>query len=525
MTIRGEMLIGQQAVTGTQANIQAVNPATGEKLAPVYIGGSRAHVEQASSLAWEAFDTYRETSLEARATFLETIANEIEAIGSELIERAMEESGLPQARLEGERGRTCGQLRLFASVVRAGEWLDVRIDPALPERQPLPRADLRQRHIALGPVAVFGASNFPLAFSVAGGDTASALAAGCPVIVKGHSAHPGTSELVGRAIQKAVKTCNLPEGVFSLLFGAGNEIGQALVTDPRIQAVGFTGSRSGGNALIQSAQARPQPIPVYAEMSSINPVFLLPEALKANSQALGEAFVGSLNMGAGQFCTSPGLVIAVKGADLESFIQSAQKAVEASGAQTMLTPGIHSAYEKGVSALSSEANVREVARGETGSGSYQCQTGLFAVSANDFLASKVLQEEVFGASSLIIECQDMADVKKVAEQLEGQLTATLHMNDADVEAAKGLMPTLERKAGRILANGWPTGVEVCHAMVHGGPYPSTSDSRTTSVGTAAIKRFLRPVCYQSLPEALLPDALHEANPLKVSRLVDGKREL
>ena len=524
MTLEGKLLIGQQVVTGTSANIQATNPATGESLEPVFVGGDRSHVEQACSLAWEAFDTYRETSLEARATFLETIAGEIEAIGNELIERAMAESGLPQARLEGERGRTCGQLRLFASVVRAGEWLDVRIDPAMSDRQPLPRADLRQRHIALGPVAVFGASNFPLAFSVAGGDTASALAAGCPVVVKGHSAHPGTSELVGRAIQKAVKACNLPEGVFSLLFGAGNEIGQALVTDPRIQAVGFTGSRSGGTALMKSAQSRPQPIPVYAEMSSINPVFLLPEALKVNSQALGEAFVGSLNMGAGQFCTSPGLVIAVKGADLESFIQSAKKAVEASSAQTMLTPGIHSAYEKGVSALSSEANVREVARGQTGSGSYQCQTGLFTTIASDFLASTVLQEEVFGASSLIIECEDMADVKKVAEQLEGQLTATLHMNDSDVEAAKGLIPTLERKAGRILANGWPTGVEVCHAMVHGGPYPSTSDSRTTSVGTAAIKRFLRPVCYQALPEALLPEALHEANPLKVSRLVDGKRE-
>ncbi|MGP9664823.1 aldehyde dehydrogenase (NADP(+)) [Halomonas sp. AOP22-C1-8] len=524
MALEGKLLIGQQVVTGTQRNIQATNPSTGELLEPVYVGGDRSHVEQATKLAWDALDTYRETSLEARATFLETIANEIEAIGDELIERAMAESGLPQARLAGERGRTCGQLRLFASVVRAGEWLDVRIDPAMPDRQPLPRADLRQRHIALGPVAVFGASNFPLAFSVAGGDTASALAAGCPVIVKGHSAHPGTSELVGRAIQKAVKACNLPEGVFSLLFGSGNEIGQALVTDPRIQAVGFTGSRSGGTALMQAAQNRPQPIPVYAEMSSINPVFLLPAALKENSQALGEAFVGSLNMGAGQFCTSPGLVIAVKGPDLDSFIQSAQKAVEGSGAQTMLTPGIHDAYQKGVSALSGEANVSEVARGQTGSGSYQCQTGLFATSASNFLASEVLQEEVFGASSLIIECQDMAEVKHVAEQLEGQLTATLHMNDADIDAAKTLLPTLERKAGRVLANGWPTGVEVCHAMVHGGPYPSTSDSRTTSVGTAAIKRFLRPVCYQSLPESLLPSALQESNPLKVSRLVDGKRE-
>ena len=524
MTIRGEMLIGQQAVTGTQANIQAVNPATGEKLAPVYVGGSRAHVEQACELAEAAYGTYRETSLEERATFLETIASEIEAIGSELIDRATAETGLPQARIEGERGRTCGQLRLFASVVRAGEWLDVRIDPAMPDRQPLPRADLRQRHIALGPVAVFGASNFPLAFSVAGGDTASALAAGCPVIVKGHSAHPGTSELVGQAVQKAVKACNLPEGVFSLLFGAGNEIGQALVDDPRIQAVGFPGSRSGGMALMKTAQARPQPIPVYAEMSSINPVFLLPAALKARGKDLGEAFVGSLNMGAGQFCTNPGLVIAVKGPELDAFIEAARSAVEASGAQTMLTPGIHRAYQEGVSTLSSEAKVRDVARGQTG-GDYQCQTSLFAASASDFLASEALQAEVFGTSSLVVECADESEVKRVAEQLEGQLTVTLHMDDADINAAKTLLPTLERKAGRILANGWPTGVEVCHAMVHGGPFPATSDSRTTSVGSAAIHRFLRPVCYQSLPEGLLPDALKEGNPLKVSRLVDGKREL
>ncbi|KPQ25958.1 MAG: NADP-dependent aldehyde dehydrogenase [Halomonas sp. HL-48] len=524
MTLQGTSLIGQQVLNGDRAAIQAVDPSTGAPLDPVYHGLNQADVAQACALAEAAFDTYRETSLEARATFLETIASEIEATGSELVERAMAETGLPQARIEGERGRTCGQLRLFASVVRAGEWLDVRVDPAMPERQPMPRADLRQRHIGLGPVAVFGASNFPLAFSVAGGDTASALAAGCPVVVKGHSAHPGTSELVGRAIQKAVKACQLPEGVFSLLFGAGNEIGQALVADPRIQAVGFTGSRSGGTALMQTAQSRPQPIPVYAEMSSINPVFLLPEALNARGKALGEAFVGSLNMGAGQFCTNPGLVIGVKGAGLSDFLDAARMAVEQSGAQTMLTPGIHRAYQAGVSALSESGSVREIARGQTG-GEYQCQTGLFAATGRDFLASEALQAEVFGAASLVIECDDVEEMKQVAEQLEGQLTATLQMDDGDVEQAKALLPTLERRAGRILANGWPTGVEVCHAMVHGGPYPATSDSRTTSVGSAAIKRFLRPVCYQSLPAALLPEALQDSNPLKVSRLMDGKREV
>ncbi|WP_236645479.1 aldehyde dehydrogenase (NADP(+)), partial [Aidingimonas lacisalsi] len=499
--------------------INAINPATGETLEPTYVGGSKADVERACELAEAAYATYRETSLEDRAVFLETIASEIEAIGDQLTERGVAETGLPEARLQGERGRTCGQLRLFANVVRAGEWLDVRIDPALPDREPMPRVDLRQRHVALGPVAVFGASNFPLAFSVAGGDTASALAAGCPVVVKGHSAHPGTSELVGRAIQRAVKACGLPEGVFSLLFGSGNEIGQALVADPRIQAVGFTGSRRGGNALMATAQARPQPIPVYAEMSSINPVFLLPEALKARGGQIAEGFVGSLNMGAGQFCTNPGLVIGVKGADLDAFIDAAGEGVKGSAAQTMLTPGIHGAYDDGVGALAGHPKVRDIARGQVGDGPNTCQSGLFVASAVDFLADEALQAEVFGASALIIECADVDEMQRVAAQVEGQLTVTLQMDDGDAATAKALLPTLERKAGRILANGWPTGVEVCHAMVHGGPYPATSDSRTTSVGSAAIHRFLRPVCYQNLPGTLLPTALQDDNPLKVTRLV------
>ncbi|MCE8036393.1 aldehyde dehydrogenase (NADP(+)) [Halomonas sp. MCCC 1A11062] len=524
MTLQGTSLIGREAVTGSRDEIRAVNPATGAPLDPAYRGGSEAEVERACELAEAAFGVYRETTLDARAAFLESVAGEIEAIGDELIERAMDETGLPRARLEGERGRTCGQLRLFASVVRAGEWLDLRLDPALPERQPLPRADLRQRHIPLGPVAVFGASNFPLAFSVAGGDTASALAAGCPVIVKAHSAHPGTSELVGRAVQRAVEKSGLPEGVFSLLFGSGREVGQALVADPRIQAVGFTGSRSGGTALMKTAQSRPQPIPVYAEMSSINPVFLLPEALKARGAQLAEGFVASLNMGAGQFCTNPGLVIGVKGPELDAFVEASAGAVKQSAAQTMLTPGIHAAYEQGVDRLASNDKVREAARGQVGETAHACQAGLFVTTAQDFLAEPELQEEVFGATSLVIECADLEEVKRVAAHLEGQLTATLQMDDGDLDAAKQLLPILERKAGRILANGWPTGVEVCHAMVHGGPFPATSDSRTTSVGSAAIHRFLRPVCYQALPQGLLPEPLRDGNPWGVSRLVDGKRE-
>ncbi|MDF3919384.1 aldehyde dehydrogenase (NADP(+)) [Salinicola salarius] len=524
MNLTGELLIGQQTVKGARDPIVAINPATGERLPTEFFGGTAEDVTRACNLAWSAFDTYRETSPEERARFLETIADEIEAIGDDLIERAVAESGLPQGRIQGERGRTCGQLRLFADTVRAGEWLDVRIDPALPDRQPMPRVDLRQRHIALGPVAVFGASNFPLAFSVAGGDTASALAAGCPVIVKGHPAHPGTCELVGRAVQAAVKKCGLPEGVFSMLHDSSFEVGQALVADPRIKAAGFTGSRKGGLALLEIAQRRPEPIPFYAEMSSINPVFLLPAALSARAKALGEAFVGSLNMGAGQFCTNPGLVIAIEGPDLDAFIESASETLKASTAQTMLTPGIHQAYGQGVSALAANGKVREVARGLEGEGANQCQSSLFVAAGEDVIADASLQAEVFGASSLIVACRDAAEVKRVAESLEGQLTATLQMDDADYEAAKALLPTLERKAGRIMANGWPTGVEVCDAMVHGGPFPATSDSRTTSVGTAAIFRFLRPVCYQDLPDALLPEAVRESNPLKLRRLVDGERE-
>ncbi|MEG3115007.1 aldehyde dehydrogenase (NADP(+)) [Salinicola sp. 4072] len=524
MNLTGELLIGQQTVKGTRDPIVAINVATGERLPTEFFGGTSEDVARACELAWSAFDTYRETSLEERARFLETIADEIEAIGDDLIERAVAESGLPQGRIQGERGRTCGQLRLFAKTVRAGEWLDVRIDPALPDRQPMPRVDLRQRHIALGPVAVFGASNFPLAFSVAGGDTASALAAGCPVIVKGHPAHPGTCELVGRAVQAAVRKCGLPEGVFSMLHDSSFEVGQALVADPRIKAAGFTGSRKGGLALLEIAQRRPEPIPFYAEMSSINPVFLLPAALSARAKALGEAFVGSLNMGAGQFCTNPGLVIAIEGPDLDAFIESASETLKASTAQTMLTPGIHQAYGQGVSALAANGKVREVARGLEGEGANQCQSGLFVAAGEDVIADASLQAEVFGASSLIVACRDAAEVKRVAESLEGQLTATLQMDDADYEAAKALLPTLERKAGRIMANGWPTGVEVCDAMVHGGPFPATSDSRTTSVGTAAIFRFLRPVCYQDLPDTLLPEAVRESNPLKLRRLVDGERE-
>jgi 2,5-dioxopentanoate dehydrogenase len=520
MQLSGKLLLGAAQVNGSAGNVRAINPANGDTLEPAFGLASHADVTHACELAAVAFDTYRETTPDVRARFLETIAEQIEALGDALIERAMAETGLPRARLEGERGRTCSQLRLFASVVRAGDAVGARIDPAQPERKPLPRADLRMRRIALGPVAVFGASNFPLAFSVAGGDTASALAAGCPVVVKAHSAHPGTSELVGLAVQRAVVQCALPEGVFSLLF-TQKEVAAALVANPHIQAVGFTGSRAGGLALRRAALERAQPIPFYGELSAVNPVFLLPHALAARATQLGAAFVGSLTLGAGQFCTNPGLLFAVDGPELNAFVEAAVAALQAASAQTMLTPGIQEAYEQGVSRLTKEHNVQCLGRGQAPASAHAAQAGLFATDAVSFLAQPSLHEEIFGAAALLVRCKDAAELRAMADTLEGQLTATLHLDHDDAALARTLLPVLERKAGRILANGWPTGVEVCHAMVHGGPWPATTDARSTSVGTAAIERFLRPVCYQDLPAELLPAAVQDSNPLKLRRLVDG----
>ncbi|AGK46358.1 aldehyde dehydrogenase family protein [Burkholderia thailandensis MSMB121] len=520
MPVSGELMLGGERVAPGERAVRAIDPATGATLEPPFALATPADVARACELAAAAFDAYRDTEPNARAAFLEAIATEIEALGDALIERAIAETALPRARLEGERARTCGQLRLFASVVRAGDAVGARIDSALPGREPLPRADLRMRRIALGPVAVFGASNFPLAFSVAGGDTASALAAGCPVVVKAHPAHPGTSELVGRALAAALARCALPAGVFSLV-QADNDVALALVADPRIRAVGFTGSRAGGEALLRIAQSRAQPIPMYGELSAINPVFLLPDALAQRGGALGRQFVASLTLGAGQFCTNPGLLLAIDGPGVDAFVHAAADALATSAAQPMLTPGIHSAYVRGVERLAATAGVRCVARGDASDLPNRGRAGLFETDARHFIAQPALHDEIFGATALLVRCRDAAELCAIAERLDGQLTATLHLDDGDASLARALLPVLERKAGRIIANGWPTGVEVCHAMVHGGPWPATTDARATSVGTAAIERFLRPVCYQDLPAALLPPALQDDNPLRLRRLVDG----
>lgn len=521
--IDGAMLIGAEA-RQAELRFTSVDPSSGATLTPDFSSAGADAVEAACALAAEAFPSYSATDPETRAAFIESVAEEILAIGDDLIVRAMSESGLPRARLEGERGRTVGQLRLFAQVVRQGDWLDATIDPALPDRQPLPRPDLRRMNVALGPVAVFGASNFPLAFSVAGGDTTSALAAGCPVVVKGHPAHPGTGELVARAIVRAVEKAGLHKGTFSYLPGETNELGGALVRNPHIRAVGFTGSRGGGVALMKIAAERDEPIPVYAEMSAINPVVIMPHALEARGAALAPAYVQSLTMGAGQFCTNPGLVLAIAGPALDAFVEAAGHALTDSAPGTMLSPGIHASFEKGVEALARHAAVKTVARGKVGEGVNQAVGALFHTDAQSFLADRALGHEVFGSSSIVVACADMAELTRVVTSLEGQLTATLQIDAEDEADAGQLIPALADRVGRILVNGWPTGVEVSHAMVHGGPFPATSDGRTTSVGTAAIYRFLRPVSLQNLPAALLPPAVADANPWGIARRIDGKRE-
>jgi NADP-dependent aldehyde dehydrogenase len=520
--ITGELLIDGQAIAGTEGAYRGIDPATGSELEPLFGGTSAEQLERACAEAASAFDVYRAAPLSRRALLLDFIAHHIESIGDALIARASSETGLLHARLQGELARTIAQLRLFAEVVREGSFLDVRIDCALPARVPVPRPDLRLQNVPLGPVAVFGASNFPLAFSVAGGDTASALAAGCPVIVKAHPAHPGTSELVGRAVQAALVECQLPAGVFALLHGVGNWLGGALVADPRIKAVGFTGSRGGGLALMRIANERPEPIPVYAEMSSINPVLLLPAALAARGQSIAKGFVSSLTLGAGQFCTNPGLVVAQDGDLLDEFIGTTSSALQACPSATMLTPGIFGAYQKGVERLSAHPDVTTIARGQVGQGSNLGQAALFGTHSQAFHADHSLKEEIFGASSLLVRCDSVDAMRELLEQMEGQLTITLQMDEADLPTARALMPTLERKAGRLLVNSFPTGVEVAYAMVHGGPFPSTSDGRSTSVGTLAIRRFLRPVCYQDFPEALLPEALRDKNSLEVPRRINGR---
>lgn len=524
MTLNGHSLIAGQNVVGGGKTAYGFNPATNEQLEPGYTLLTEEQLTTATSAAAAAYPSFSTLDPETHAGFLESIAENIEAIGEELIVRASQETGLPAARLSGERARTTGQLRLFANVVRQGDFRGVRIDPALPERMPLPRADIRQRQIPLGPVAVFGASNFPLAFSTAGGDTASALAAGCPVVFKAHNAHPGTGELVGQAIAKAVKDFGLHPGVFSLIYGPGASIGQALVADPAIKAVGFTGSQSAGIALMRTAAARPEPIPVYAEMSSLNPVFVFPGALNGSGEqidALAQQYVTAVTGSSGQLCTSPGLLFAPAGELGDKLAAAVGRAISACAGQTMLTEGIAGSWNAGAEALGSADGVSVVGQGTAGATENAPAPTIFGTRVRDFVTNHVLHEEIFGAASLVIRYSSTGELVEAIGRLEGQLTASLQLTEADYPTAAPLIPALEQKVGRIIVNGWPTGVEVGHAMVHGGPFPATSDTRTTSVGTLAINRFLRPVAYQNLPQELLPAPLLDTNPWQLNRRIDG----
>jgi 2,5-dioxopentanoate dehydrogenase len=524
MTLNGHSLVAGEPLAGEGSTTFGLDPATNTALEPEYTLLSEEQLKTATAAAAEAFPSFSTLDPETHAAFLERIADNIEAIGEELIVRAGRETGLPAARLQGERARTTGQLRLFASVVRQGDFRGVRIDPALPDRTPLPRADIRQRQIPLGPVAVFGASNFPLAFSTAGGDTASALAAGCPVVFKAHNAHPGTSELVGQAIVQAVRDSGLHPGVFSLVYGPGSSIGQALVADPAIKAVGFTGSQAAGVALMRTAAARPEPIPVYAEMSSLNPVFVFPGVLDGSADdidALAQQYITAVTGSSGQLCTSPGLLFVPEGEAGDALAAAVGHAVSACAGQTMLTAGIASSWNAGTEALGGADGVGLIGRGTPGGTENAPAPTIFGTGVAEFLEQETLHAEIFGAASLVVRYGSAEDLLAAAGRIEGQLTASLQLTEQDYPTAARLLPVLEQKVGRIIVNGWPTGVEVGHAMVHGGPFPATSDSRTTSVGTLAINRFLRPVAYQNLPQELLPESLQDANPWQLGRRIDG----
>ena len=521
------MLTGKNIVAGRasgegRAAIVGVDPATGTRLDPRFHEATDAEIETAVSAALVAFQADGHRSGRDRRALLDAIADAIEKVGDALVERVVAETGLAEGRVRGERGRTTGQLRKFAALVGEGSWKAVRIDTAQPARTPLPKPDIRTMSVPLGPVAVFGASNFPLAFSVAGGDTASALAAGCPVVCKAHPAHPGTSELVAGAITWALEHHGFHPGNFSLLHGAGGLVGQKLVKAPEIKAVGFTGSLGAGRALFDAAAARPEPIPVFAEMGSVNPVFVLAGAQQDRAEAIANGLASSVTLGSGQFCTNPGLVFVQKAENTPDFLRALKRAVAAATDLTMLTRGIQAGYDQGVSVVESTDGVSALAVGGKGRSATSARARVFVTDAATFRSSKVLYEEVFGPSTIVVQCQTPAEMAELASRLKGNLTGTVHASEEDQVAAGGILRTISGRVGRIVYNGFPTGVEVCPAIHHGGPYPATTDSRWTSVGTAAIDRFVRPLCLQNMPENFLPPEMHDKNPLGIMRMVNGE---
>ncbi len=516
----GEHIIGFEASGQGSETMISTNPADGAKVAEFYVA-TEAEVDKAVTKAAAAFQIYRKQSGIAKAAFLEAIANEMMAIGDELITVCCNESALPAGRITGERGRTVGQLKLFADLLKEGSWVDARIETANPDRAPIPKPDIRFMQIPLGPVAVFGASNFPLAFSVAGGDTASALAAGCSVVIKAHPAHPATSWLIGKAIQKAALSTGMPDGVFSLLFGDGPVLGTRLVTHPNIKAVGFTGSFAAGKAIYDLAVRRAEPIPVYAEMGSTNPVFILPQALQNEAASFAKGFSNSVTLGVGQFCTNPGMLIYEQSASAEIFTNKLEEEFGQTSGGVMLVASIYKSYNTNIDRHANTDGVTILAKGSDSTDLNTASPILFKITSDTLKAHPDLAEEVFGPASMVVEANSKQDLLEIAANLSGHLTATVHGTDSDLIEYRELLDMLEQKAGRLLINGFPTGVEVCSAMVHGGPFPATTDSRSTSVGTAAIYRFTKPVCYQNMPQGLLPDELKNENPLNIWRLVNS----
>ena len=522
MNISGKILIKGQWLLGVGGTFNATNPTNGQQSTELFSTASTVQAQAATLAASQAFDLYSQFSDQKKADFLRTIGTELEKLRPEIVQRATWETALPEARINGELGRTIGQLNMFAQLLEAGDWKRPVIDLAQPDRLPLPKPDIRLTQVPLGPVAVFSASNFPLAFSVAGGDTASAFAAGCPVIVKSHNAHPGTSELAASAILAAIEHCDIPSGVFAMLHDEGYAIGAALVTDAQIKAVGFTGSINGGRALYDLAVSRPEPIPFYGELGSTNPVFLLPESLADKAEQIAASFLGALTMGVGQFCTSPGILVAIKGEALDKLQSSLSDKTSALAAGTMLTAAMSKSYQAFCDQRVAMPSLKLIASGESAnSEASQAQVSLFSVDASDYLNQADLEEEVFGPSTLLVCCEDSSELLAVAKSLGGHLTAALFADEADQALAGQLLPILQQRIGRILFDGYGTGVELSSAMSHGGPYPSSTASQTTSVGTRSIERFTRPLCYQNTPDALLPVELKNANPNSIMRLVNN----
>jgi alpha-ketoglutaric semialdehyde dehydrogenase len=519
--ITGKSIIGFARGSASGNTFFGFNPETGKPVEPNFHSATADELDRAAWLADTARIPYGNLPGKTRAVFLRTVADNIEALGDALIKRASFETALPNQRFIGERARTCGQLRMFADLLDEGSWVDARLDHAIPDRQPVPKPDVRSMLRPLGPVAVFCASNFPLAYSVAGGDTASALAAGCPVIVIAHIAHPGTAEFVGSAVMEAAISTGMPEGVFSLIFAKDYELGQALVKHPAIKAVGFTGSRRGGRALMDIAAARPEPIPVYTEMSSVNPTFFLPGAIQQRGEGLVSGLHASVTGGAGQFCTKPGLVFLPESEATAGFVSQFQTQIAGTPSSPLLTGGIQESYNKASAKRQTEVE-DYFAKSENNLPGFSVRPSVFETTAIEFLQTPDLNEEIFGPTTLLIKSQSKEDLLEIARSLEGQLTASVHGTEEDLKKYADLIDILQTKVGRLIFNGFSTGVEVCPSMVHGGPYPATSDSRSTAVGSRAITRFARLVCFQNFPDSALPEELKESNPLDLWRVVDGE---